>query len=140
MVYEKRTTYGGHTASYTTPGGFTFDEGPHISFTRDEEFRTFIAECVEYEHEALEVEVNNYWKGRWIKHPVQTNLNGLPPELTIEVLKDYFVAYHSEVDPANVGNFAAWLRASYGTTFAEQFPMVYGKKYHTLDAEEMRTD
>ncbi len=139
-VYEKRNVYGGHTASYTTPTGFTFDEGPHISFTKDGEVREFLAECVDHEHEELEVEFNNYWKGRWIKHPVQTNLNGLPRDLTIDILKDYFAAYHDDVDPAAMATFADWLKASYGKTFAENFPMVYGKKYHTVDAEKMTTD
>jgi protoporphyrinogen oxidase len=140
VVYEKRSSFGGHTASYRTETGFTFDEGPHISFTRDEDFREILADCVDHEHEELKVEFNNYWKGRWIKHPVQTNLNGLPRDLIIEILKDYFEAYHSDADPAAMSTFADWLRASYGKTFAENFPMVYGKKYHTVDAEMMTTD
>ena len=140
VVFEQRPSHGGHTASYTTKAGFTFDEGPHISFTNDSEVQEIFAEAVGHEYEALEVEFNNYWKGRWIKHPVQTNLNGLPRDLVIEVLKDYFAAYHSPADPASMETFADWLRASYGRTFAENFPMVYGKKYHTADAEEMTTD
>lgn len=140
VVYEKRGHVGGHTASYTSDRGFTFDEGPHISFTQDEEIQRFLADCVGGEYETLEIEFNNYWKGRWIKHPVQTNLNGLPRDLIIEIVKDYFDAYHSPTDPARIENFAEWLRASYGRTFAENFPMVYGKKYHTVDAERMTTD
>ena len=140
VIYERRSRLGGHTASHATDTGFIFDEGPHISFTSDEEVRAFLAKCVDHEYEELNIRFDNYWKGRWIKHPVQTNLHGLPQELRIEIVKDFFDAYHSPVEPEEVDSFADWLRASYGRSFAENFPMVYGKKYHTVDAELMTTD
>ena len=36
VVYDMKSHIGGHTASYEYDSGFTFDEGPHISFTTDE--------------------------------------------------------------------------------------------------------
>ena len=38
-VYDRNSYYGGHTASFTHEGGFTFDIGPHISFTKDTRIR-----------------------------------------------------------------------------------------------------
>ncbi len=37
-------------------------------------------------------------------------------------------------------NYADWLVASYGRTFAETFPMVYGRKYHTTEPENLTTE
>jgi protoporphyrinogen oxidase len=34
VMYEMRDHHGGHTASYTFDGGWVFDEGPHVSFTK----------------------------------------------------------------------------------------------------------
>ncbi len=39
-----------------------------------------------------------------------------------------------------VNNYADWLLASFGRTFAESFPMQYTRKYHTTTAENMSTD
>ena len=34
VMYDKNAYHGGHTASFKD-GGFIFDQGPHISFTKD---------------------------------------------------------------------------------------------------------
>jgi hypothetical protein len=34
-VYDKNAYYGGHTASFRYENNFVFDNGPHISFTKD---------------------------------------------------------------------------------------------------------
>ncbi len=71
--------YGGHTASYGYEGGFTFDEGPHVSFTKDERVRSSCSPTTSTsKYETLHTRVNNYWQGHWIKHPAQGNLHGLP--------------------------------------------------------------
>ena len=36
--------------------------------------------------------------------------------------------------------YREWLLAAYGRTFAETFPMEYGRKYHTAEAGQMTTD
>lgn len=140
ITYEKRNHYGGHTSSFTTPSGFIFDEGPHISFTKDSGMQDFLADVVGQEYETLQANVNNYWRGTWIKHPAQSNLHGLPEDLLVSIVEDYFDAYHTDTPPSSIDNFAEWLVASYGKTFAETFPMVYGKKYHTTEASNMNTD
>lgn len=139
ITYEKRAQYGGHTSSFTTPNGFIFDEGPHISFTKDSGMQDFLADVVGQEYETLQANVNNYWRGTWVKHPAQSNLHGLPEDLLVSIVEDYFEAYHSDTPPSSINNFAEWLVASYGKTFAETFPMVYGKKYHTTEAANMNT-
>lgn len=137
-LYDKRSYRGGHTASFRSASGFVFDDGPHISFTRDARIQELFAAAVGGEYEVLQARVNNHWRGHWIKHPAQCNLHGLPEELVVAVLRD-FVAVAGEPD-APVENYEQWLRSSYGDTFAETFPMEYGRKYHTVEASRMSTD
>lgn len=137
-LYDKNSYIGGHTASFETDDGFIFDDGPHISFTDDERIQKLLAENIDQEYETVKANVDNYWRGHWIKHPAQCNLHGLPPELIVDVLDDFIEAkYKSNSD---VNNYKEWLYAKFGETFAETFPMVYGKKYHTVDAENMDID
>jgi len=137
-LYEKRAYPGGHTASFRSESGFVFDDGPHISFTRDERIQELFAAAVGGEYEVLQARVDNHWRGHWIKHPAQCNLHGLPEELVIAVLRD-FVAVAGEPE-APAENYEQWLRSTYGDTFAETFPMEYGRKYHTAEASQMSTD
>ncbi len=69
----------GHTASFLREGKFTFDEGPHVSFTKHERLQKLFAESIDNKYETLDTKVNNYWQGHWVKHPAQVNLYGLPP-------------------------------------------------------------
>ena len=138
VVYEKKSYYGGHTASFVFDGRFVFDDGPHISFTKVERIQQLLAGNVNGEYETIQARVNNYWKGYWIKHPAQCNLYGLPPRLVTDIVCDMVEA---RTRPAGqVGNYAEWLLQSYGRTFAETFPMEYGRKYHTTTAANMSTD
>lgn len=138
IMYDKHPYYGGHTASHQYESGFTFDEGPHISFTKVERIQNLFAENVNFQYETLKAYVNNYWKGYWIKHPAQCNLYGLPTDLVVQILQDFIEAQNTE--PGAIHNYADWLLASFGKTFAETFPMEYTIKYHTTTAENMSTD
>lgn len=137
-MYDKNAYYGGHTASFKSTDGFIFDDGPHISFTDDERLQDLLAENVDHKYETLKATVNNYWQGYWIKHPAQCNLHGLPSDLVVDVIDDFIKAKHKS--NGTITNYKEWLYAKFGETFAETFPMVYGKKYHTVDAEQMDID
>ena len=137
-MYEKRSHHGGHTTSYKYESGFVFDEGPHISFTKIERMKNLLAESVKQQYQEVNAYVNNYWKGRWIKHPAQCNLHGVPRELLMNILKDFIHALHNK--PESIANYEEWLIAAFGKTFAETFPMEYTVKYHTTTASNMSTD
>ena len=138
VIFEKRSRAGGHTRSFADPSGFIFDDGPHISFTKNERIQKLFSEAVDGRYEVLQASVNNHWRGHWIKHPAQCNLHGLPADLVGAALRDFVAAQGRDTE--NLANYEEWLRAAYGDTFAETFPMEYGWKYHTLPASSMSTD
>jgi protoporphyrinogen oxidase len=138
VVFEQRSYHGGHTASHAFPEGYVFDEGPHISFTKDRRLQSLFADSVEGRFETPQTKVNNYWRGHWIRHPAQTNLHGLPTNLIISIIKDYVEAHANP--PSEIRNYADWLVATYGETFAKTFPMEYGLRYHTTTADNMNID
>jgi protoporphyrinogen oxidase len=138
ILFDKRHHIGGHTASYTFEGGYTFDEGPHVSFTSEKRVQKILADSIDQKYEVLNTKVNNYWKGHWIKHPAQVNLHGLPVDLVVKVIQDFIEAQQKE--PGEIKNYEDWLLASFGPTFAQTFPMEYTIKYHTTEAKNMSTD
>lgn len=138
VMYDKNAYHGGHTASFRHEGGFLFDIGPHISFTKDPRIQDLFADSVEHQYEALQVNLNNYWRGYWPQHPVQLHLHGLPEDVIIKVIDDFVEERQKPERPIN--NYADWLLASFGRTFAELFPMQYTRKYHLTAAENMSTE
>ncbi|MEM6453644.1 MAG: FAD-dependent oxidoreductase [Acidobacteriota bacterium] len=139
VIYEAKPYAGGHTATFETDG-FYFDDGPHISFTKNERIQKIFADAVDGQYETIQTRVNNLWRGHWIKHPAQVNLHGLPSELLVTVLKDFIESRQHEPDPSSIRHYRDWLHAAFGRTFAETFPEVYGLKYHTTTADNMTTD
>jgi protoporphyrinogen oxidase len=138
VMYDKNSYYGGHTASFRNDSGFLFDIGPHISFTKDTRIQELFADSVEQKYETLQIYLNNYWRGYWPQHPVQVHLHGLPEDVVIKVIKDFVEESQGPERP--IHNYADWLYASLGKSFAELFPMQYTRKYHTTTADNMSTD
>jgi len=137
-MFDRGDQPGGHTKTFSYAGGWVFDDGPHISFTENERIQAILAEQVAGDFHSVPSEVNNLWQGRWIKHPAQVNLYGLPTDLVVGCVRD-FVAESS--GPAReIHNYEEWLVASYGRTFAETFPMHYTRKIHTTDAKNLTAD
>lgn len=139
VMYDMRDHIGGHTASHQFPGGWTFDEGPHISFTSNARIQDLLAANVGGKYEEFATRVNNYWRGYWIKHPAQVNLYGLPADLVAKILLE-FVELSQRAGTQPIRNYEDWLCASFGKTFAETFPMEYTIKYHTTTAANMNTE
>jgi len=137
IIFEKNDYFGGHTATNFVDG-FTFDEGPHISFTTNKRIQDLFAANINNEYETLQAKVNNYWQGYWVKHPAQCNLHGLPLELVVSVIEDFVQA--QKESSGQIDNYQDWLFATYGETFARSFPMQYGVKFHTVEAAKMATD
>lgn len=138
VVYDKNAYFGGHTASFRDDKGFLFDLGPHISFTKDPRIQELFAAYIDQKYEALQVKLDNYWRGLRLIHPVQLHLNGLPHDLIVEIISDFVKERDAGERPIN--NYEDWLVASYGRKFAETFPMQYARKYHLTDAANMTTD
>src|SRR3984893_2031243 len=137
VMYDKNSYYGGHTASFPD-SGFIFDQGPHISFTKDTRIQELFAESVGGKYESMGLNLNNYWRGHWPQHPVQLHLHGLPEDIVVKALSD-FVEERSAPE-RTTKTYADWLLSSFGRTFAELFPMQYTKKYHLTTADNMSTD
>jgi protoporphyrinogen oxidase len=138
VMYDKNNYHGGHTTSFRYESNFVFDLGPHISFTKDARIQNLLADSVDQQYETVQINLNNYWRGYWPRHPVQLHLHGLPEDVIVKVIADFVEERQRAERP--VKNYADWLLSSFGCTFAQHFPMQYTRKYHLTTAENMSTD
>jgi protoporphyrinogen oxidase len=138
IVYEKQPYYGGHAASVERDG-FTWDEGPHISFTSNDYVKELFAESAG-EYEEFEVQPTNYFRGHWIRHPVQTSLHEVPEPLRSRCLADLLKTIRAGQSGGKPRNYEEWLHAALGPVFTETFPAAYTRKYWTTEPRNLGTD
>jgi protoporphyrinogen oxidase len=137
-MYDMGNQPGGHTKTFEFDGGWTFDDGPHVSYTEEPRLQKLLSDNIGGDFNTVDTYVNNYWQGSWIKHPAQINLHGLPTDLVVECIEDFAKA--SLGSEPKIENYEDWLRAAFGDTFAETFPITYARKVHTTEAKNLTTD
>lgn len=138
IVFEKNNYLGGHIHT-EIKNGFTWDEGPHVSFTKHEYVKQLFAENVKHTYEEYPVTTANYYKGTWIPHPAQSNLYAVPQPLREKCLKD-FLESRKGIPEISTTNYEDWLKAAFGETFYNEFPRAYTEKYWTLAPCDLSTD
>jgi protoporphyrinogen oxidase len=129
VVFESKDHYGGHVYSEARDG-FTWDDGPHISFTMNEYVKELFSESVGGEFEELNIRAINWYQGNWITHPAQTSLWQVPEPLRSQCLESFLQT--SEKEPTTPKNYEEWLHQTMGPVFADNFPAAYTRKYWTF--------
>jgi protoporphyrinogen oxidase len=139
-ILEKNDHAFGHISTEKI-NGFTWDEGPHVSFTSNEYVKELFKDSVGNQLLEYEVKVANYFNGSWIDHPAQSNLYQVSEPLRSECIKSYMETQSAtNEDPKLPDNYAQWLEYSFGEVFAKNFPFLYTRKYWTIDPEKLGID
>lgn len=139
VIYEADSHYGGHVYSEDVDG-FVWDDGPHVSYTKNEYIQQLFSDLVDGEYEEVTAEVVNYYKGSWIDHPAQSNLYQIPEPLRTACLESFLDARVRNPDPRPPANYEEWIHRAFGRVFADTFPAVYTRKYWTREPRELGTD
>lgn len=128
-LYEKDYRAGGLCKSFKV-NGFTFDCAVHLSFANSDVVRKVFDKEDYYKHFPI---AYNFYKDRWLKHPVINNLSQLTTEEKCELIES-FVGRDSS---GKIENYEDWLLRSYGRKMVDIFYNVYTRKYWTLESREM---
>ena len=134
VIYEKDNDWGGLCSNFTIDG-FRFDKFVHFTFADSEYIRNLFEESSPtYAHPSIS---SNYYKGYWLKHPAQNNIAPLPIDEKVDIIKGFINRETKSFE--EIKDYEEWLRVQYGDYFAENFPMVYTKKYWGLEAKDLET-
>lgn len=131
LILERNSSFGGLLDNFTI-NGFRFDKFIHLSFTNNKVVREIFDRTPYIKHQPKSY---NYYQGYWLKHPAQNNLYKLPYDEKQKII-DGFINRPLK-DVGEIVNYEDWLRVQYGDYFAENFPLVYTKKYWTVEAKEL---
>jgi len=138
-IIEKQDHCGGHIYSHKI-NGFTWDEGPHSSFTKHEYVKNLFNESVNGEFWELAVFPTNYYKGHWIPHPAQSSLYAVPEPIRTACLNSFLDSRQANTGDIKPKNYREWLNLAFGETFTNEFPSAYTLKYWTTPPENLTAD
>lgn len=140
VVYEADSHYGGHVYS-EEQGDCVWDDGPHVSYTKNEYIQQLFADLVGGRFEEVQAEVVNYFRGHWIDHPAQSNLYQIPEPLRSQCLNSFLESrVQNGNDQPPPANYEQWIHQAFGRVFADTFPAVYTRKYWTREPADLGTD
>ena len=139
VLYEAKSHGGGHIHS-SHVDGFTWDEGPHVSFTGYDYVKDYFAKNCSNEFLEYPTSPSNYFKGNWIMHPAQSNMYAVPEPLKSECIGDVIKVREDASENYQPENYQDWIDYAFGKTFAENFPKAYTEKYWTTTPENLTTD
>jgi len=139
IIFEKQSHPFGHIYS-SEINGFTWDEGPHVSFTKNEYVRALFEKTSGGNYLERHVQPVNYYQGHWIDHPVQSNLYAVPEPLRTACLNGLLNARKTYSDDYCPANYREWLEAAFGLSLTDHFSEKYTKKYWTVESRLLHTN
>lgn len=136
-VFEAAPHPGGHAYSHHM-GGVHFDQGAHISHSKDEEFVRLTAAAAGEVVTISPSVVKNHSRYGWHGYPVQNHLADLPLADRARALTEIVEAQaRSAADPAD---YREWCLAQYGPYLTETFYDSFTAKYWRVPTAELATD
>ena len=137
-VFEAAAAVGGHVAGHAL-GGVDFDQGAHISHSRDLEFHARVGMGTRDDVIEQIGRTANYDRGRWFDYPIQNHLHQLPEDIRIAALTDFVRAQMTAVD-RGAADYAHWCASQYGEYLARNYYSRYTAKYWRVGMEELGVD
>ena len=139
ILLESKGHAFGHISSFQREG-FTWDEGPHVSFTKHPYVQQLFEESVAGEFLEFPIRTTNFFQGLKVDHPAQSNLYQVPKILRKQCVDDFLASREGSQNDSKPENYAEWLYRAFGCTFADTFARAYTKKYWTTEPENLTVD
>lgn len=129
QVYEAQDNAGGLCASFEIDG-FWFDNAVHLSFTNNEFVKDILSKTAPLIHHPTPV---NWYKDKWIQHPIQNNLYKLSVEERVNAVQDFITKNEKLV----AEDYYSWNLSKYGKYITDNFIKKYNDKYWCEDMSRM---
>ncbi len=134
-ILESSDHVGGHAASFSD-AGFTFDYGPHILFSRDQQILDFIIATLGDNISKCRRNNKISFKDRLLKYPFENDLASLPLEDNYECIKD-FIFNPDKERYAQPSNMREWFLKTFGAGICERYLFPYNLKVWNIPVEAL---
>ncbi len=131
-VFDKNDYFGGHAYSHNINGYF-FDEGAHISHSKNNQFLEIVLKNNDINFNQFKSLIFNFKNSKQLGYPIQLNLKDLAISEKTKIFME--ALFHNK---KNINkNYYEWLVSNYGEYLTENYYKIYTKKYWRCDPEEM---
>tara|TARA_B100001057_G_scaffold414375_1_gene431438 strand:- start:1059 stop:2318 length:1260 start_codon:yes stop_codon:yes gene_type:complete len=134
IVYDKNNYVGGHAYSHIIDG-YYFDEGAHISHSRNKFFLDYLGTEKLNKANTFKSNICNFKNNKKIGYPIQFYLSDLDITDKIKILKDAFTISQNKIN-----NYNDWLLDNFGKHLTDNYYMPYTKKYWRCKPSEMSSN
>jgi protoporphyrinogen oxidase len=134
-VLEAKAEPGG-TAGSVQVSGYTFDHGPHIIFSKNEEILNFMVSTLGDNVHRCKRNNRIAYADRLMKYPFENDLATLPMHETYECLRDYFInPWHDRCpEPADLRE---WFLHHFGEAMCEKYFFPYNEKVWNVPVADL---
>ena len=139
LIVDQNPYLLGHASSHFGHGVY-WDEGPHVSFTKNEYVRNLLCSVASAPLIEFSANISNYYYGAFIPHPVQANLGSVPDPLSTQCFNDIVSTISLSQSQKLVANYEDWLITTFGSIFTSSFPALYTQKYWTCRPNQLTVD
>ncbi len=134
-LLESNNHVGGHAASFFA-AGFTFDYGPHILFSRDQQILDFIIATLGDNVSRCRRNNKISFKNHIIKYPFENDLKSLPLEDNYACIHDFIFNPYKEQYPIPQ-NMREWFLTVFGAGICSRYLFPYNEKVWNVPVEKL---
>lgn len=134
-VYEGADRAAGHCAA-TVRDGFTYDQGPHIMFSRDAEVLDFMVRSLGGNVHRSRRNNRVALGGCLAKYPIENDLGSLPADLRNPMVLDFLFNEHRDL-AEHPANLAEWFTGVFGAAMTQLYFRPYNEKVWKVALEDL---
>ena len=134
-LLERNDHVGGHASSFFDQG-FTFDYGPHILFSRNQQLLDFIVATLGLNVSQCRRNNKIAFKDRLVKYPFENDLHSLPLEDNYACIRDFIFNPYKEQFSLPT-NMREWFLKTFGEGICSQYLFPYNEKVWNIPVEKL---
>lgn len=126
---------GGHASSFYDQG-FTFDYGPHILFSRNQQLLDFIVATLKENVSQCRRNNKIAFKDRLLKYPFENDLHSLPLEDNYACIRDFIFNDYKQRFASPI-NMREWFLKTFGEGICSRYLFPYNEKVWNIPVEQL---
>jgi protoporphyrinogen oxidase len=135
-IFESEKSIGGHSSSFYIKG-FTFDKGPHILFSKNQEVLNFLVTALKDNVVKNKRDSRVYIDNNYVLYPLENNLHSINPKLASDIIMEILQLERGANQKSAPNNLDEWFRFNFGNTLTELYFKPYNEKIWKIDFKEL---